>query len=114
MKARFSYPLIFFLPSAMAAVIGSVFAGGVGAGILWLFVHGDNPWPETAETVVMALVVVVAAVILAALVSTAYAYGKRRESNGGVSGWHVALAMGLSVALPAIVLLHQWRIGNIG
>lgn len=50
MKARYSYPLLFLLPSAMVAVLAAFVVVAVGAGVLWLFVYGDNQWPESART----------------------------------------------------------------
>ena len=48
------------------------------------------------------------------LLFASYSFGKARESTGGLSMWHVALAAVVSVLLPALVLLHQWQIGNLG
>ena len=39
-------------------VIGAIVAAGVvvgGAGIFWIFVFGDNPWPPAAETLLVAV-----------------------------------------------------------
>ena len=114
MKARFAYPLVFLLPSAMAAIVLAVVAGAATGGILWLFVYGDNGWPAAADHAVVAFAGLVAAGILLTLLFASYSFGKARESTGGLSMWHVALAAVVSVLLPALVLLHQWQIGNLG
>jgi hypothetical protein len=114
MKARFSYLLVFLLPSAMLAAIASVVSAGVGAGIAWLFVYGDNSWPEAAEKTIMALAVVVGLTSFATLLSASYVYGKRQELLGGLNKWHVAVAVAASVFLPALVLLRQYQIGALG
>ncbi|MEZ0472112.1 hypothetical protein [Luteimonas salinilitoris] len=108
MKARLSYPLIFFLPCALAAGIAGFAFATVSSAALWLFVYGDGEWPDSAGTVLMALAAIVATTILAALVSRFYAYGKRREALGGVSRRHVAMAVGISVLLLALILVYQW------
>jgi membrane-anchored protein YejM (alkaline phosphatase superfamily) len=114
MKARIAYPLLFLLPSAMAAFLSAFVAGGMGAGILWLFVYGDNTWPQGAGDAVMAFAAIVAVAVLAVLLFASYSFGKAREASGGVAKRHVAVAIVISVLLPAVALLHQWQVGNIG
>jgi hypothetical protein len=114
MKARFAYPLAFLLPSLMVAVISAVIVGAAAGGVLWLFVYGDNTWPDTAETVVMSLVGLVAAATLGALLFASYSFGKARELTSGMSKRHLVLAAVVSVLLPLLVLLHQWQVGNLG
>ncbi|MGY0798930.1 hypothetical protein ACW7G0_07750 [Lysobacter sp. A286] len=114
MKARFSYLLLFLLPIVMVAIIVTVFAGGASAGILWLYVYGDNVWPQSANNVFMAVIVVVFSATLITLCLASYAFGKKRESCGGLKGSHVALAVGASILMPGLGLLHQLSVGNIG
>ena len=114
MKARFAYPLLFLLPSAVAAVMSAVCAGAAAGGILWLFVYGDRTWPDSAGHWVMALVCLVAAATLATSMVACYSFGKARELTGGVRGRHVVIAIAASILLPALVVIHQWQIGNLG
>ncbi|WP_372828675.1 hypothetical protein [Polaromonas sp.] len=114
MKARFAYPLLFLLPSAMAAFLSAFVAAGTGAGILWLFVYGDRTWPQTASTVVMAVAVLASLSTLAVLLFVSYSFGKSREASGGLAKRHIAFATAISVLLPALALLHQWQVGNLG
>ena len=114
MKARFAYPLAFFIPSAMAAFLSAFVMGGAAGGILWLFVFGDDPWPGGADKALMTLVTLVAATTLAALLFASYSFGKTREVHGGLSRRHLALACAISVLLPALALLYEWQVGNIG
>ncbi len=114
MKVRFLYPLMFLIPSAMAAILIGFVAAGAGAGILWIFVYGDNTWPQAAETVVMAFAALASAATLTMLAAASYAFGKRREATGGLARRHVVLALAFSILLPALALLHQWQVGNLG
>ena len=114
MRARHAYPLLFLIPAAMVATIGAVLAAAAGAGVLWLFVYGDNPWPASANAVVMALASAAALVALAALLLVARRVGEIQESRGGVRRVHVLVALGLTLGLPVLVLLHQWQVGNLG
>jgi ABC-type Fe3+ transport system permease subunit len=113
-KARHAYPLLFLIPSAMLALIAAILAGAAGAGVLWIFVYGDNPWPASANAIVMALASAVGLAVLAGLLLVARRVGKSRESRGGLRRAHVLVAVGLSLGLPLLVLLHQWQVGNVG
>jgi hypothetical protein len=98
----------------MLASIAAVVSVGVGAGVAWLFIYGDNSWPDLAERIIMALSVAVALTSFTALVSASYFYGKRQESLGGLSKWHVTGAVATAIFLPALVLLRQYQIGALG
>lgn len=114
MKSRYAYPLLFLVPSAVVAVIVMVLTAAAGAGILWLFVYGDDPWPAWADGVLTSLAALVGLLVLAACLLIAYRAGKSQESRGGLRKSHVLVALGLSVGLPLLVLFHQWQVGNLG
>ena len=92
---------------------GVVFVG-VGAGVLWLFIYGDNPWPVSAEKLLIAISVLVAVASLATLLSASYFYGKRQELCGGLTMWHVVLALAVTILLPALILFREYEIGAFG
>ena len=69
MKARYAYPLVFLLPSALVAALAAIVMTAAGAGVLWLFVYGDDTWPASAHTVLMAAAVAVFALALMALLA---------------------------------------------
>jgi len=114
MKARFSYPLLFLVPSVMVSALVAILAVGAGAGILWIFVFGDDPWPEVAETWLLGLLISVFTLVLTALVWASYEFGKRQEPLDGLAGKHIVIAIAVTILLPALVLLRQWRIGALG
>lgn len=114
MKARYAYPLLFLFPGVMLALLACVAVAGAGAGVLWLFVYGDGPWPPSASTALMAMAATAGVLTLATVGALSYAFGKQREHRGGTSRSHVLAALGLSLGLPLLVLLHQWQVGNLG
>lgn len=72
---------------ACGFVVGAGIGAGViiaGAGIFWLFVFGDNPWPGLAEDglVAVALVVLVVATFLGARAGIARASARRTRGPG--------------------------------
>jgi hypothetical protein len=114
MKGRFAYPLLFLLPSAMAAFLMAFVAAAAVAGVLWLFVFGDGTWPPAAEVAVMTSALIAFFLALTGLLFAFYLFGKMREASGGVSRRHVVLAVAASVLLPILALVHQWSVGNLG
>lgn len=114
MKARYSYPLLFALPSAIASVIAGAFFAASGAGAMWIFVYGDNPWPPYADTLLVTGTLTFALAALIGLLVFSYHVGKAEESRGGLRRAHIILALGLTVGLPLLVLIHQWQVGNLG
>ena len=114
MKTRHTYLLLFALPSAMVSLIAAVLVAAAGAGVLWIFVYGDNTWPPVANTLLMASACTLAAALFGASMSLAYRIGKAYETQGSIPRRHVLVALALSVGLPVLVLLHQWQVGNLG
>ena len=114
MRARYACPLLFLPACLVAALVAAVLSGAGVGGLLWLFVYGDNPWPAYTDTVVMGLATCVGIGVLAAALVACHGFGRRLESAGGLRAGHVVFAIALTVLLPALVLLHQWRIGNLG
>jgi ABC-type Fe3+ transport system permease subunit len=98
----------------MASVIAAVLAAAAGAGVMWIFIYGDNPWPSEANTLLVAGAATIAALVLAGLLAVSYRVGRAREVSGGVRRSHVFVALGLSIGLPLLVLVHQWQVGNLG
>ncbi len=114
MKARYRYLLMFAVPSAIAAFLTVFAVAGVGYGVLWLFVYGDNEWPEFAERLVLVTAVSIATAVFLMLCLASYAFGKRQEGAAPRFGRHAAIGAGISLLLIALALLHQFRVGNLG
>jgi hypothetical protein len=114
MKRRHKYVLLFAVPALLASAMVAVLVGAAVAGVLWLFVFGDNPWPPSVGTALTVLFVVVALVVWAVLLSVAYAYGRKQEARDFSILWPVVAAAGATAFLVALVVLQQWRVGNLG
>jgi cytochrome bd-type quinol oxidase subunit 2 len=114
MKARFSYPLICLPLSAMSAGVVAIVFVACAAGVMWIFVYGDNEWPAAAERTVMALSVLIFAAILALILVALYKFGKEQESRGGLTKKHALVAVIATLLLPMLILIRQWSIGAIG
>ena len=114
MRRRHLYVLLFSVPSLFAALLAGLAVFGAAAGALWLFVYGDQAWPSMAGNILVALFVVMAAATWGVLIWAAYAVGRRAEASEGLNRAHVIGAALATVALPFVMVLYQWRVGNIG
>ena len=56
---RWLLVLLAIVGGAIAAYIAVMFIGGGLIGVLWLFVFGDNPWPQGWEAVLSILLVLI-------------------------------------------------------
>lgn len=114
MRARYSYPLFYFPLSAMfAGVVALVFVA-CAAGVMWIFIYGDNAWPAAADHTVMLLSALVFAAVLSLLLRALYVFGKKHETHGGLTRKHALVAVAATILFPLLVLLRQWSVGAIG
>jgi hypothetical protein len=81
MKKRYVYILLFGIPGLFVAGIISIFVFAAFTGILWLYVFGDNPWPDSGETLISVLFVVVFGVLWVGLIALGYLVGKNLETE---------------------------------
>lgn len=106
LKRRHLYVLLFAAPALLASIIAVALMLAVSAGALWLFLLGDNPWPPLASTLLGVVFFLGGAVLWLALLRAAWAVGKRQEGRPTLSIAHVALALGATAALGALVGGH--------
>lgn len=114
MKKRYLYVLLFGVPALLASAVITAVLFGAAAGLLWLFVLGDDPWPAIADHLIGALIALVGASLWIGLLSAAYLAGKRQEAHAGLNLRHVLASAGTTALLVLLVVSHQWRVGNIG
>ena len=114
MKKRNLYVLLFSLPALLASFIVSFFIFGVFAGVLWLFVLGDDSWPSSVDSVLVTLFVVSVCGLWLASMVAAYSFGKKLEAHLSLNSNHVIISLGSTVFLALVIAFHQWGVGNIG
>ncbi len=114
MKRRYWYVLLFGVPALLASIIISLLLFAAAAGVLWLFVFGDNPWPASANNLLAAMAIPICMTLWVAFMSVAYAAGKKQEASAALNAKHVVASAGATALLVLVVLLHQWSVGNIG
>jgi len=113
MRIRYRYLLagvawaLFFAPAAAYFVLAGV------AGVLWLYIIGDNPWPSATEWVLLTTGLVVFVSTAAGCMYVAYRYGRNREIEAGEDGgreWRRVLLWTLvPLGLIAITAVAFWQ-----
>ncbi len=114
MQRRYLYVLMFSVPALLASLMMAVAVLGTAAGVLWLLVYGDDPWPASVNTALIALFAFTCVVALLGCLYIAYASGRKQEASPALNRKHVALAAGATVMLIVVIAAHQWGVGNIG
>ena len=114
MKRRYLYVLLFGVPALLVSLIISFLLFGATAGVLWIFAFGDNPWPPFAEKMLAATFYVAFLALWVTFVSVAFVVGKNQEQSPSLNPKHVMTSVGASVLALLFIVLHQWRVGNIG
>lgn len=114
MKKRYLYSLLFGIPGLFIAGGISILLLGALAGILWLFVLGDNPWPASAEIILSILFVVICLTLWAGFIVLGYWVGRRLENDSAMNRTHVLLSAGLTVLFILVMVVYQWRAMTLG
>lgn len=114
MKKRILYFLLFAVPGFFFSLITAFALTGFTAGFFWIFVFGDNTWPESIGTILPLLMILFFLVPWFLSFWIGYTTGKRLESEAGVNKKHVLASVSLTVASILFIALYQFNIGNIG
>jgi len=114
MQRRYLYILMFSLPGFLASLMISIVLSASIAGIFWLFVFGDDPWPVSADRTLAIIFIFSLLVLWGAFQYLAYRTGRKEEANASLSVRHAVIAAGVTALLSLVIIFHQWRAGNIG
>jgi hypothetical protein len=114
MKKRHLYLLLFGLPALLASAVVSVVLFGAVAGLAWLFVLGDDPWPQAANRLLVGVFTLSCLGLWLGLMTAAYRAGKKQEHQPAATTMALPAALGATALLLLLVVLHQWSVGNIG
>ena len=114
MKKRYLYSFLFGIPGVFVAGIVSIFLFGAFAGIFWLYVFGDNPWPSFIEPLTSIAFVLAGLILWIASIVLGFIVGKRLERDPLVNRNHVLISAGLTAMFLLLILFQQWSVVNLG
>jgi hypothetical protein len=114
MKKRYLYSLLFALPGFVISLVMAFAVFGAAAGFLWLFVFGDNNWPDSTEKILPVLLVLTFLVLWIASIAAGYVTGKKFEADPELNKKHLLASAGLTIAPILFIVLYQLQVGNLG
>jgi len=114
MKRRYLFLLWYGVPILLAAAVISFAVFGAAAGIAWLYLAGDNPWPAALGTALVMLFLLVFAIATLVLGRRAYVAGRQSEGAAAPAMRHAVRAVAATALLLVAVAAYQWRVGNLG
>lgn len=114
LKKRYIYAFLFGAPGFFLSLIISILVFGVTAGIFWLYIFGDDPWPRVAERILPASFILTFLVLWIGAIITGFITGKALEREPALNKNHVVVSAIATIAPIALLVFHQFRVGNIG
>ena len=113
MKKRYLYTMLLGIPGLFVAGMISIFLFGAFAGVLWIYVFGDNPWPSYAEQLLAIVFVLTVLTLWIVSLVLGYVVGKRLEKDPALNRNHVLISAGLTTLFLLLILFQQWSVGNV-
>jgi hypothetical protein len=114
MTKRYLYSILFGIPGFFVSLILSFLIFGALAGILWLFVFGDDPWSSSTDIILPLIFAVVFFVIWIALIYVGYIYGRKAEADPVQNKTHILISGGITITFIFFIVLQQFSVGNLG
>ena len=114
MKKRYLYLFLFGIPGFILSLMASIAFVGAGAGLLWLFVFGDDTWPSWVGAVLPVLMIMLFLVIWVTFLVIGFRTGSRLEAEPGINKQHILISGGLTILFIMLVAFQQFRVGNLG
>jgi len=108
------YAMLFGIPGFFIALAAALAVTGAAAGLFWMVLFGDEPWPGAADDSLVLLFGYVFLLVWGTAIVAGYLTGRKLDPDSAVDRKHVLLSAGLTLAPFLIMLLHQWNVGNIG
>lgn len=114
MKKRYLYSILFGIPGFFVSGLISLAFFGAAAGVLWIFVFGDDPWPPITDVILPVLLAFVFLSVWLAAVTTGFVIGKHLKSNPIVNKKHILVSLFATLIPLLFIVLYMVSVGNIG
>ena len=113
-KRRYLYTFLYAIPGLFVSLGISLLIFAMAAGFVWLFIHGDESWPDTTNNTLVALFLITFLMLWLGSIVIAYRVGKTHEKDSTFNANHVFLAIALTILPISLMALQQFNVGNIG
>src|SRR3954469_15653517 len=114
MRRRYLFVAMFGVPAILAALLGAGALTGTIAGMFWIFIFGDNTWPDYAGWVLGAVFGVTFLAISIGAARLAYLAGLKAEAGGTLNAGYVALSALATAVLVGIFMTWPWGLDKMG
>ncbi|MBC8335756.1 MAG: hypothetical protein HQ525_02745 [Anaerolineae bacterium] len=114
MKKRVVYAILFGIPGFIISLIISFIFFGFAAGVLWILIFGDKPWPASVEYILSLIFILLFLVVWIASITIGFKVGKGLEEEPGLNKQHVFISAGTTLLFALFILLQQMSVGNVG
>lgn len=114
MQKRYLYALMFGVPGFFLALLFSFWVLSAVVGGMWVFLFGDDVWPETVVRLLPVFFGVVLLAVWVLVVIRGYLFGKNQETVEGFNRAHLGVAAALTIAPLLLILFQQWGVSNFG
>lgn len=105
---------MFAVPALLASIVAAAMLLAASAGLLWVFVFGDDPWPREADMFLTVTFVGGGLALWMGLLAAAYAFGKTEEAQPVLNRGHMWLSAGLTAGLAGLMASRVWGVGSLG
>ncbi len=114
MKKRYIYSLLFGIPGFFVALIITFVIFGAVAGVLWIYVFGDNPWPSSISKMLLVILTLGFVTVWSASVIIGFVTGKKFENYPALNRKHILVSICATIIPIIVIVSHQLSVGNIG
>jgi len=114
MKRRYLYCLLVGVPGLVVCLLITYVYFGVAAGVLWIFIYRDNPWPVWSGKVVPVIFVLDFLAIWLPFLLIGFIIGKRLEQSPALNKMHVLISAGLTILFILFILSYRVSLAGIG
>lgn len=114
MKKRYIYSILFGLPGFIISAMVTLMFTGFTAGLLWIYVFGDNPIPSIVEKILSIAIALVFLTVWIAVIIIGFGIGKRLEDDPILNKSHILISSGLTLAFILLAAFYQVSVGNLG
>ena len=114
MKRRYLYSLLVGVPGLVVCLLITYVYFGVAAGVLWISIYRDNPWPVWSGKIVPVIFVLDLLTVWLPFPLIGFIVGKRLEQRPALNKMHVLISAGLTILFILFMLSYRVSPEGIG
>jgi hypothetical protein len=113
LRLRHQYLIVGVAWATLLGPIACLVLFAFAAGVSWLWLFGDNPWPETTQWVLPLIGAIGGLVVAGSCIAVAYSYGRSREvsplANSGRERQKIAVLLITPLLIATLLGIKAWK-----